>query len=372
MKVAFVFMSMPVGGAEDFAITVSRQPRFAGRTSFQFLCLRDAGILGEAFAREGGAIETLGVSRSRRFSLPGVFRLARWFRQQGIDVVHSQTYHAHTYAVPAARMAGIPVVLHQQKTLEKMKWRRGLTFRWLARAADGIIALSSQTAEAFHQTFQIPHDRLHVLPNLVDGQVFAPIEAEKRLALRQRLGLPTDRFLIGTVASLNAVKNHPATLAVAKHLRDAGLPVSFWIFGEGKDRPALEARIAKENLADTVQLAGNHRPIHPWVQALDLFVLPSHWEGQSLALLQAVSCEIPVLASSIEGNLAVLGGEHPGLFAPEDHSRYVKLAQRAIELPEFRERLLASQKTIALPYATEVAVQLDGIYSQVLQRRKRS
>ncbi|HEY5792292.1 MAG TPA: glycosyltransferase, partial [Chthoniobacterales bacterium] len=327
MKVAFAFMSMPVGGAEDFALTISRQPRFAGETEFQFVCLRELGVLGGEFAREGGRVECLPAAKSRRFSLPGVLRFARWLREQGIDLLHSQTYHAHTYAVPAAWLAGIPVVLHQQKTLEKMKWRRALAFGMLARRADGMIALSKRTAEEIHRGFGIPHERLFVLPNLVDETLFTPVDAAERRQLRVGLGLPPDRFLIGTVASLNAVKNHPATLAVAKGLRDSGLEAAVWIFGEGKERSALEAAIAAEALGEHITLAGNRRPIHPWVQALDLFVLPSHWEGQSLALLQAVACGIPVVASAIEGNLAVLGADHPGLFPAGGTAAYLQVCR---------------------------------------------
>ena len=369
MKVAFAFMSMPVGGAEDFAITVSRQARFVGNTEFAFLCLREPGVLGEAFSREGGSLHCLPVAKSKRFSLSGLGRLARWLREEKIDLLHSQTYHAHTYAVAAARMAGIPVILHQQKTLEKMKWRRALTLGALMQWADGVIALSERTVNDIHQKFRVPLKRLFVLPNLVEGEDFQPLTHEARQELRRQLGMPAERLIIGTVASLNEVKNHPATISMARGVRDAGLDFEVRIFGEGRERKSLEELIAKERLGDRVILAGNQRPIHPWVQALDVFVLPSHWEGQSLALLQAVACGIPVIASSIEGNLAVLGAGHPGLFAPTDSPAYRALAQRAVESPEFRNELLTSQSQIKLPYATEVADQLAVIYSQTLARR---
>ncbi len=156
---------------------------------------------------------------------------------------------------------------------------------------------------------------------------------------------------------------------MTRALRSAGLPVETWIFGEGSDRAALQAEIEAAGLDGGVRLAGNRRPIHPYLQCLDLFVLPSHWEGQSLALLQAIACKIPVLASAIEGNLAVLGPAHPGLFAPDDAGGYARLARLAAESAEFRHRLLAAQKTIALPYASEVASRLLRIYSRILSSR---
>lgn len=369
MKVAFAFMSMPVGGAEDFAITVSRQPQFAKRTGFHFLCLRELGILGGEYAREGGIVECLPVAPSKRFSFRGLFQLVRWLRAEKIDLLHSQTFHAHTYSVAAARLAGIPVILHQQKTLDEMKWRRAFTLGALMRWADGVIALSPQTVDDIHRRFRVPKSQLFVLPNLVDGAIFHPIDEVRRRELRRELGLPTRRFLIGTVASLNAVKNHPATLAVARGLRDVGLDFEVRIFGEGRERSALESEIAVANLNDRVFLAGNQRPIQPWVQAMDLFVLPSHWEGQSLALLQAVASGLPVIASSIEGNLAVLGSNHPGLFPADDREAYLRLVRRAVESADFRGELLLSQSAISLPYAQDVAEKLDGIYTQILKQR---
>jgi glycosyltransferase involved in cell wall biosynthesis len=95
------------------------------------------------------------------------------------------------------------------------------------------------------------------------------------------------------------------------------------------------------------------------MQALDLFLLPSFWEGQALAMLQAISCELPVLASRIEGNTAILGSVHPGLFEPDDHGKLADLLQAAFQSGSVLSPLRSS---VEVPTCRNAAEHLKQIY----------
>jgi glycosyltransferase involved in cell wall biosynthesis len=176
-----------------------------------------------------------------------------------------------------------------------------------------------------------------------------------------------DEFLIGSVSSLNAVKNHPATLRVLGSLRSEGLSFAAYLFGEGQDRALLESMRSDLDLDRCVLMPGNKRPLAPWMKVLDLFVHPSHWEGKSLALLQAIACRIPIVASRIEGNVAVLGDGHPGLFDPNSLEQYHTLVSRSIRDDPFRKELLAAQDGLLkdLPAAPRVAEELGRLYTEI-------
>lgn len=359
-KVAFVFVSMPVGGAEDFALAAADDlgPEYEAH----FVCLRDLGVLGEEILAAGRHVHLARFFPSKLVNPLNIRRFAAWLRRNGIGLVHSQTHHAHIFATRAARMAGIPCVVHQQKTLEPLPWRRRRIFGACLRRADRVIALSGQTAVDLSETFRLPREKIAVVPNAIDKRMFRP--AADKAAVRRALGLPVDGLLLGTMARLHGDKNHAAIIEALAEIPSGKVAATAVFAGEGPLRGELEALAKARGLEGRVIFAGRQRPVVPWFQAMDVFVLPSKWEGQPLALLQALACGLPVLASRIEGNTAVLGSEHPGLFAPDDPSALASLVVSASD-GNFRRQLLERQKAILIPGGDEAAAMLKQIYYSI-------
>jgi len=364
VKVAFLFISMPVGGAEDFLLSASKY--LPGSVEARFVCLRHLGVLGEEAKEAGLPIEVVPVFPTKRMNPLGLLRLARWFREKGIQVVHAQSYHDQLFGVIAAKLAGIRSIVHQQKTFLELKGRKGFFMRHIYRWADHVIALSEETRRDLIAAFALDPNEVSVVPNAIDPAVFRAVENRDRDSLRSGLGLDRKEFLAGSVASLHPTKNHQATIeAMALLAKRGGVVPKFLLFGEGQDRPALEKGIAIHHLGENLILAGRKRPVAPWLQSLDLFVLASHWEGQPLALLQALDCRIPILASRIEGNTALLSEGHPGLFEPTDHAAYADLLERAVTDEDFRKSLLDFQEKLPRPSLPTLSLQLAELYGRL-------
>lgn len=357
-KVAFVFVSMPVGGAEDFAIGAADHlgPEFEAH----FVCLRDLGKLGEEIRAAGRNVHIAPFFPSKIINPLNVRRFAAWLRQERVALVHSQTHHAHIFATRAARLAGIPSVVHQQKTLECLPWRRRLIFGCCLRRASRVVALSAQTARDLQAQFGLPAEKTAVVPNAIDKAVFRP--ASNPAEARRTLGLPAKGLLLGTVARLHADKNHTAIIDALALLDAQGVRATAVFVGEGPLRGQLEAMAQARRVKDRVVFAGRQRPVVPWFQAMDVFVLSSTWEGQPLAMLQALCCRVPVIASRIEGNTAVLGEDDPGLFAPTDAAALAGLLAEAARCDAFRRKLLDKQAAVPVPGSDDAAALLKAIY----------
>ena len=359
LRVAFVFVGMPVGGAEDLMVAVA--PHLAKQgIEPRFVCLRERGVLGDLVQKQGHPVALVPAARSKRWSPLGTWRFARWLKENRINIVHSHTYHAHVYSVLAAALAGACSVLHQHKTIEKPKPHRWVTTWMLVRAASGLVALSEKIREDLALSYGITPDRITVVPNAVDRTEFTP--PVSKTAVRQQLGLPTGVFLLGSVASLQKVKNHNATIGVVSRLTSTHPDLRVVFIGEGPERLTLEQRVRNLGLESKIRFVGNQRPVSPWIQALDLFVLASHWEGQSLAVLQAIACDVPVLASRIEGNTQTLGEDHPGLFDQTNLQEYVALVRRAMQDTGFRQELIISQARHRVPDTSEAAAKFGDLY----------
>ena len=362
VKVAFLFISMPVGGAEDFLLSVSKY--LPDGIEARFVCLRTLGVLGEEAKASGLPIDVVPVFPTKRMNPLGMLRLARWFCANGIQVIHAQSYHDQLFGVIAAKLAGIRSIVHQQKTFLQLRGRKGFFMRHIYRWADHVIALSEATRRDLIDAFALDANEVSVVPNAIDPAVFRPVE--DRAAVRATLSLDTQKFLVGSVASIHPTKNHEATVGAMTLLsKRPNSPPKFFIFGEGQSRPELERGIRENQLEGCLILAGRKRPIAPWLQALDLFVLASHWEGQPLALLQALDSGIPILASRIEGNTALLTEEHPGLFDPADHAGYANLLEKAASDPAFRASLLDFQELLPRPSLPKLSLQLAALYERL-------
>ena len=361
-KVAFVFTSMPVGGAEDFALGVG--PHLAPDFEAHYVCLRERGRLGDEAAADGRPVHVVPVFRSRWITPWAVRRFATWLRRENIAVVHSQTHHAHIFATKAAAQLGIPSVVHQQKTLEDFPPRRARLFHACLDRASHVIALSSRTARDLAQTFSVSAGKISVVANGIEHGVFRP--AEDRTALRRQLGLPEEGLLAVSVGRLHRHKNHETTIDAVALARRQGVNVTAVLVGEGAQRAELENLARTQGVSDAVLFPGAQRPVIPWMQAADVFVLPSVWEGQPLALLQAAACGVPLLASNIEGNTAVLGRDYPGLFAPGDATWLAKLLVTASRDDAFLPKLRENLQNIDIPWSDASARQLADIYRTLL------
>lgn len=359
MRVAHVFITMPVGGAEDLVFSIVRCDPLA-----QVVCIKDLGVAGESAVEDGLAVTLLPLLKSKRFSLFAVWRLSRWLKEQRIEMVHTQVYNAHVYGVLAAWLAGIPSVMHHQKTFNCERRRRWWTLRVLSRLAARQITLSEQTKQDVASALSLPERKTVVLPNFVDGSVYTP--AKDRAALRARLGLPVDAPLLGGIASLNIQKNHAATVRMMAELLKKLPQARGFIFGEGPLRGELQAQIDALGIAPQFTLAGNKRPIVPWLQALDLMVLPSTWEGQPMVILQALACGVPVICSRIEGNTAVLGEDDPGLFDLDKEAGYAEKMHAFFTDIAYRAALVEHQRSVqaAQPSFADFLKHLDAIYTQ--------
>ncbi|MBN2561839.1 MAG: glycosyltransferase family 4 protein [Phycisphaerae bacterium] len=246
----------------------------------------------------------------------------------------------------------------------------GLIRRRMYRAAalrcDDRWAVSRAAAEAIARELRMKPGQFGVLPNGVDTQRYVP--AACRSAVRRGLNLPDDQTIILSVGNLKLIKGHDILLQALHQLRgDMGRATAIFAGGDylggalrrwaGDHMPGADIRFVSEQ-CDTL----------PWYQAADLFVLPSLWEGMSNALLEAMSCGVPVIATAVGGNLEVIDHGRTGLLVAPDNAVELGLAIRRLMRDETYRAALASagrmcvQDEFAAPLA---AARYEGRYARL-------
>lgn len=337
---------LPRGGLENGVINIANglpRPEFE-----QTICCLDS--RGEMAERLPPAVPVHVLNR-RRYDLKAPYRLAQLIRTVEPDIVHCRNWNTWLDCVAARLLALRPVRLvwsfHGFADGHHFPRRRRYVSHLLARLTPYLMAVCQDSAARYARLAGIAEERFAVLYNGVDTTRFRP--AADRQRLRAELGLPTDRVLVTTVGSLTPVKNHLGLLeAAASYARTRIVDTTFLLVGEGALRRAIEARIAALGIADEVVLYGASDRVPDLLAASDVFVLPSHLEGMSNAILEAMASGLPVVALRVGGNPELVRDGHTGLLCPPgDAEALAGAIGRLAQNPDLRAQLGQNARRVA-------------------------
>ncbi len=250
-----------------------------------------------------------------------VFRLLKVMKTCKPHIVHSRNWGA-IEAIPAARLAGVPVIIHSEhgyevETIAGLPHRQRLLRRALYPIADAVFTVTDELRQYHARQAWTSPSRLRVIYNGVDTRRFSP-RAEIRDHVRAGLRIDARCFLIGTVGRMVAIRDYGTLLRASECLCQHGLDMHLLLVGSGPEleryrglasmMPALEGRVT---------FLGASNEIPELLNALDVFVLPSLSEGMSNTLLEAMSTGLPVVATRVGGNPELVPSEAYGrLFSP--------------------------------------------------------
>jgi glycosyltransferase involved in cell wall biosynthesis len=205
-------------------------------------------------------------------------------------------------------------------------------------SADGLELLPRRAGLDARRTLQIS--------NGVDLGRFVHPTPEARAALRRRLLGDVDDGLVVccTVARLSAQKGLDVLIDSVAILRRRGTTprARFFIVGDGELREQLEAQIARLDVGDEVHMVGARPPdeVPDWLACADVFVLPSHYEGMSLAVLEAMATGLPVVVSRVSGTAELVpDAEHGSVVEPGDAEGLADAVTALLGGPERRRRM---------------------------------
>lgn len=277
-------------------------------------------------------VVTLGRGTTRTgFLVPD---LVRMFRQEKPDIIHSRNWGT-IEAIPAAKIAGVPVAIHSEhgrdlQTMGRQPWRRRIFRRACFGWANYVFAVSTELRSYYASELHINANRMGVLTNGVDTKRFRPNPA-LRQAMRAQLGVTPETIVMGTVSRLDPIKDHRTLLRALEVLLGHTPDLLLVIIGDGSERAGLQRDVdASPLLQRHVRFVGESDDVPAWLNSFDIFVLPSLSEGLSNTLLEAMAVGVAPVATSVGGNPEVVENERSGLLFPAgDH---VALAARLQQL----------------------------------------
>lgn len=309
------------------------------------------------------------------FQFP-MFRLAKIMKQFRPHIVHTRNFGA-LEAIPAAKMASVPVTIHSEhgyelEILSGLPLRRRLLCRAFYGMADAVFAVTADLL-AYHakQSWLAP-EKFRIIYNGVNVNRFSPHPEDGR-RIRRELGISTGRVVIGSVGRLVPIKDHLTLLQAAEALACQGKDVHVLIVGSGPELPRLQKRAASPELEGRVTFFGASDRVHELLNTMDLFVLPSICEGMSNTILEAMATGLPVMATRAGGNSEIVkDGENGRLFAPRDAKGLTQLLVPFIDDPALRHRFgeAARRRVIELFSLTDMMQRYQSLYFELAARRE--
>jgi len=367
-RILHLFVTLPVGGAENLLLSIVRRLDH-GRFASVVCCIGKRGAIGDQLAAMDVPIMELRLMNKGGFDRRVVPALGELIRRQRIDLVHSHLYHANLYGRLAARKAGIPAVVSIHNTYGKPKLHRRIINWYLSRHTAAIIAGSEDIRRDVERYDHVSASRIVVIPNSVDlarsASTLSKVEA------RARLGLTEHDLVLGSIGRLEKQKGHRYLIEAMALLRRRGIVARLLLAGEGRERLALEALVASLGLEQQVVLLGTRNDLGDLFRAMDVFVMPSLWEGLSLVMLSAMAAGLPVVATSVGGVSQVLCDDEYGFTVPAGNA--AALADKIAEcLPDLRAAMAKGMKGarhVRDHYSDEAMVRrVEAVYEQALPK----
>jgi sugar transferase (PEP-CTERM/EpsH1 system associated) len=362
------------GGAERVVLNLVRH---AGAGVENFVCsLTEPNDLAAQLPATASAFHCMHKKSGNDPSV--VAALARLIDRWGVDLVHAQSWGTYLEGLVAAKVLSRRrpafVFAFHGKSLEEARNGMPLRRRAAQRVAhwitDACVAPAQHMAEDYARSVGIRPDRIRVIYNGIDTQSFRPSRDD---AVRAELGFADHDFVVGFVGRLDPVKDIRGILTVFARFRQElatrGSAARLLIVGDGEEREPAHRAVIDLGLEGCVVFAGLRSDISRCLAALDVYLQPSHYEGHSLTLLEAMASGLPVVSTAVGGTPEVVRPGHSGyLHSPGD---YASMVQSLLELyrdPALRRSLgEAGREDVRLRFSVETMVgSYERLYRELL------
>jgi len=307
------------------------------------------------------------------YSLALASKMAEVARFHHLDLVHVH------YAVPNAISAILARAIVAPRPLPVVTTLHGTdvtlvgndpsyleSTRWAVISSDAVTAVSDWLRKKTVEQLCVEETPIEVIPNFIEPERF---EAVRHLPGARRWARPGEKILVH-VSNFRPIKRVMDVLEVYLRVREK-MPARLLFLGDGPDRAKVESRCREAGCWDGVVFLGNHPAVEEILHGADLFLLPSAGESFGLAALEALSCEVPVIAADAGGVPEVIEAGVDGLLYPVGDVE--GMARGAIELlsdPRRHAEFARKGRERAVERFSEAAIvaRYRALYERVLAR----
>jgi glycosyltransferase involved in cell wall biosynthesis len=343
-RVLFLSHAFMVGGAEEMVLNLVRHlpPRFEPAVA----CIHEAGPIGEEIRRSGVPFTVLGLTPGIARPLD-VLRLRDRLMALAPTIVHTFLLTGSLYGRFAAQMTNVPIVIGTEVNIyENKRPLHARMERWLMRGTDAVVASAASVKDYYVTQVGADPAKVEVIYNAVD---WAQLQTTmSRDEFRKSAGVPVDAPVAGIIARLTGQKAHRVLFEAMAAPALSNLHLI--VVGDGELRDDLRSRVESLAIAGRVHFLGARRDLGNVLAAIDIFAMPSYWEGLPLSMVLAMGAGLPVVASRVAGIPEVVSDRVSGLLVdPGNSDQLARALEALVADPGLRKRLGDEARTFVTP-----------------------
>jgi glycosyltransferase involved in cell wall biosynthesis len=350
MIIGHLVDSLELGGMEITVLALAKRQMQQGHKVHIGCLLREGELASRA--------RILGISVFCFLKPPGprlgtVRALAKWIKTENLEVVHTHNEVPMIYAAVAAGKKQPTVIINTRHDMGVHQSRKvtDFAYRMLSNKVRANVAVCEAAKRQFQVRKLFPTSRAYVVPNGIDVSALQDVNVPQKDLLKVLLGIASDSILIGSIGRLTSVKAVERQIhafnAIAAEFQD----VHLIIVGDGPERSALENM--QSDFTKRIHFLGKRGDVPQILTQLEIFMQTSITEGHSIALLEAASAGVPVVATNVGGNSEIVQNGVTGLLVNDfNQTEYNTALKVLLTNPSLRKQMSNAAQTWALEHAT--------------------
>jgi len=302
LKLLHIIPSMNIGGREKVVLDLAEHID-KSQLDVEIACLGPKGAFYEKFKRLGVNLHFFNKHPGFDIRLFGL--LKRFLTSEKYQVVNCHNPGALIYGAVGAMLAGISTVINTEHGYGTEISRRKILMETLLRnRITATVAVSKDLKNKLGSHYLANPEKIVTIHNGIPCDTKQP--TVDKAVVKRCLGIEPDDYVVGTVGRLEPVKDQKTLLEAFSILHRKKTNTRLMIVGDGKERQNLQRTADRLNLNDSIVFTGERNDVDHLLRGMDVFVLPSLSEGISITLLEAMREEVPVIATSVGGNVEVV------------------------------------------------------------------
>lgn len=328
IKVIQIVPEFTVGGAETMAEKLSYSLVKLGCDVIALSLRNYDSVITKRLQDNGIQLEYLGKKNGLDFKM--FYKLYKYLKKEKPDAVHTHR-SAVLYAIPAAFFAKVPVKVHTVHSIaqkENGKLVRLANRLWFRLKSVIPVSISDVVQQTVIDEYKIKKDKTPIVINGMPVDDYIP-----------KISYNSDVINILNIGSIYCVKNQAGLIEAFAILKNEFSNIRLIIAGDGELRKDMEKLAEERGVSDYIEFKGIISPTNTVLNQSDIFCLPSHYEGLSLSIIEAMATGLPVVASNVGGNPDIVKDGYNGLLCETSPESIADKLRELILSEKLREQM---------------------------------